>query len=139
MKKLVALLLSMVMIFAVTSVFAQEVSVIVIDEKVEFDRAPLVEEDTLYIPLRFVAEKLGATVAWDGDTKSVFVSVDGILSSLQIGNSKIFSNGIEYVPEKAPVLVESRTLVTSDVVERMLGVKVAWDKDAGIATVSKAQ
>lgn len=137
MKKLVALLLSMVMIFAVTNVFAQDVNVIVLDEKVEFDRAPLVEDDTLYIPLRFVAEKLGATVAWDGDTQSVFVSVDGILSSLQIGNDKIFSNGTEYAPAKVPVLVENRTLVTSDVIERMLGVKCAWDKEAGIATVNK--
>ena len=137
MKKLVALLLSMVMIFAVTTVLAQDVNVIVIDEKVEFDRAPLVEDDTLYIPLRFVAEKLGATVAWDGDTKSVFVSVAGILSSLQIGNDKIFSNGTEYAPAKAPVLKENRTLVTSDVIERMLGVKVAWDKEAGIATINK--
>ena len=137
MKKLVALLLSMVMIFAFTNVLAQDVAVIVIDEKVEFDRAPLVEEDILYIPLRFVAEKLGATVAWDGDTQSVFVSVEGILSSLQIGNDKIFSNGAEYTPVKAPVLKENRTLVTSDVIERMLGVKVAWDKEAGIATITK--
>ena len=136
MKKLVALLLSMVMIFAATGVFAQEVAIIVMDEKVEFDRAPIVEEDVLYIPLRFVAEKLGATVAWDGETQSVFVSVDGILSSLQIGNEKIFSNGSDY-PAKAPILVENRTLVTSDVIERMLGVKVAWDKEAGIATVNK--
>ena len=137
MKKLVALLLSMVMIFAATAVFAQDVAVVVIDEKVEFDRAPIVENDVLYIPLRFVAEKLGATVAWDGDTQSVFVSVDGILSSLQIGNSKIFSNGESFEMAKEPVLVESRTLVTSDVIERMLGVKVAWDKEAGIATVNK--
>ena len=137
MKKLVALLLSMVMIFAATGVFAQDVAIIVMDEKVEFDRAPIVEEDVLYIPLRFVAEKLGATVAWDGETQSVFVSVDGILSSLQIGNIKIFSNGSEYAAAKTPVLIESRTLVTSDVVERMLGVKVAWDKEAGIATVNK--
>ena len=139
MKKLVALLLSMIMIFAATGVFAQNVAVIVIDEEVEFDRAPLVEEDTLFIPLRFVAEKLGATVAWDGETKSVFVSVSGILSSLQIGNPKIFSNGNEYAPAGTPVLVENRTLVTSDVIERMLGVKVAWDKEAGIATVTKGE
>ena len=137
MKKVVALLLSMIMIFAATAVFAQDVAVIVIDEKVEFDRAPMVEEDTLYIPLRFVAEKLGATVAWEGETQSVFVSVDGILSSLQINNPRIFSNGETYNPAKVPVLVENRTLVTSDVIERMLGVKVAWDKEAGIATVNK--
>ena len=137
MKKVVALLLSMVMIFAATGVFAQDVAVIVIDEKVEFDRAPMVEEGTLFIPLRFVAEKLGATVAWDGETKSVFVSVEGILSSLQIGNTKLFANGEEFILEKAPVLVENRTLVTKDVVERMLGVKVAWDSEAGIATVTK--
>ncbi len=137
MKKLVALLLSLVMIFAATATFAKEVAVVVLGEEVEFDRTPLIEDETLYIPLRFVAEKLGATVAWDGETKSVFVSVEGILSSLQIGNDLIFSNGTEYTPAKAPVLVENRTLVTADVVERMLGVKVAWDKEAGIATVNK--
>ena len=137
MKKIVALLISMVMIFAATGVFAQDVAILVMGEKVEFDRAPIVEEDVLYIPLRFVAEKLGATVAWDGETQSVFVSVEGILSSIQIGNIKIFSNGGEYAASKTPVLVDSRTLVTSDVVERMLGVKVAWDKEAGIATVNK--
>ena len=54
MKKVVALLLSMVMIFAATAAFAQDVAVVVIDEKVEFDRAPLVEADTLYIPLNLL-------------------------------------------------------------------------------------
>ena len=137
MKKIVALLLSMIMVFAATGAFAQDVAVLVMGEEVSFDRAPRVEEGTLFIPLRFVAEKLGATVAWEGETQSVFVSVDGILSSLQIGNHKVFSNGAEYSLEKAPVLAESRTLVTADVIEKMLGVKVAWDPAAGIATVNK--
>ncbi len=39
-----------------------------------FDTAPLIHQDRTYIPLRFLAETLGATVSWDSDRREVNIS-----------------------------------------------------------------
>ena len=62
MKKVVTLLLAMVMIFTATASLAADIKVLVNGEAVEFDRQPVLDGETVMIPLRFVAEKLGAIV-----------------------------------------------------------------------------
>ena len=45
--------------------------------KVTLDVAPKNVKGIVYIPLRFVAESLGAKVAWDGKTRTAIVSTEG--------------------------------------------------------------
>ena len=35
--------------------------------------APMIEDDTVFVPLRYVAELLGASVRWDADSRAVYV------------------------------------------------------------------
>ena len=44
-------------------------------EKVQFEQDPVIENGRVLVPFRFVAEKLGATVAWDAETSSELVLV----------------------------------------------------------------
>lgn len=42
---------------------------------VELDAAAFIENDRTYMPLRFVAEHLGANVIWDGNAKTVTITL----------------------------------------------------------------
>ena len=137
MKKTVTLLLALIMIFAATGAFASYISVLVNGEEIVFDRGPEVQGDKVMIPFRFVAEKLGAVVAWDGETKTVFTSLGETISTMQIGNTNIFVNDAVISADIAPILPIDRTLVTEEVLEGCLGAEVSWNKEANTVTITK--
>ena len=137
MKKTVTLLLALIMIFAATGAFASNISVLVNGEEIVFDRGPEVQGDKVMIPFRFVAEKLGAVVAWDGETKTVFTSLGETISTMQIGNTNIFVNDAVISADIAPILPIDRTLVTEEVLEGCLGAEVSWNKEANTVTITK--
>ena len=137
MKKLITLLMALVMIFAATGAFAADIKVLVNGEEIQFDRTPFVDGESVMVPFRFVAEKLGAVVAWDGETQTVFSNVGETLSTMQIGNSNLFVNGEAIALDKAPVLTTDRTLVSMQVIEKALSVTAAWDEDAQTVTITK--
>lgn len=135
MKKFLAVLVALITVFGATAAFAADITVKVNDEVVTFDRQPYMEGGNVMIPYRFVAEKLGATVAWDGDTKTVFTSLGDIVITLQIGNSNIFTADDVINAQLAPVLVIDRTFVTGDVIAKAFGVDVTFDEETSTLTV----
>lgn len=135
MKKILAVLVALITVFGATAAFAADITVKVNDEVVTFDRQPYMEGGNVMIPYRFVAEKLGATVAWDGDTKTVFTALGDIVTTLQIGNSNIFTADGAINAQLAPVLVIDRTFVTGDVIEKAFGVDVTFDEETSTVTV----
>lgn len=44
------------------------------DQKVSLDTPSFVENDRTYLPLRFISEKLGADVYWNGETQTVTIT-----------------------------------------------------------------
>ncbi|MBR5012037.1 MAG: exo-alpha-sialidase, partial [Clostridia bacterium] len=51
-------------------------------KEVALDAPAFIEKSRTYMPVRFVAENLGATVAWDGATSTATLTKEGIFSSL---------------------------------------------------------
>ena len=39
-----------------------------------FDTAPIIRNDRTYVPVRYVAEMLGAMVEWDGTTQQIIIT-----------------------------------------------------------------
>ena len=39
-----------------------------------FDTAPIILNDRTYVPVRYVAEMLGAMVEWDGTTQQIIIT-----------------------------------------------------------------
>ena len=136
MKKVLALLLVLISLFTSATVFAADISVKVNGEDVAFDRMPYVENGKVMIPYRFVAEKLGATVVWEAETKIIFTSLNGFVSTMQIGNSKIFA-GENSIETDAPSLLIDRTFVTEEAIEFMLSADVSYDEATSTVTVTK--
>lgn len=136
MKKVLALAIALISLFTCTAALAADITVKVNGEEVTFDREPYMEDGKVMIPYRFVAEKLGALVAWDGETKTIFTSLGALVSTMQIGNTRIFT-GENNLDAVAPTLLIDRTFVTEEVIEFALGVEASYDESTSTVIITK--
>jgi hypothetical protein len=75
------------------------------------------------VPIRFVAEAMGADVDWIGATRTVTIDRDDI--HLRLAIDVPLPDGMG-----TPVIVSDRTFVPVRYVSEMLGATVRWDGDA---------
>lgn len=97
-------------------------------EKINFEdvNAQIVNGEA-FIPLRAVFEKLGASIMWIEDNSTIIVSHDESKLITQIGNTSVFFNNDKTVVlETAPFIVNSRTLISADVLTDFFGADVRY-------------
>jgi hypothetical protein len=89
---------------------------------VSLDAAPYIDgvANRTMVPFRAIAEGLGALVDWDGSTRTVHFTRDGVHASLQIGMPLPGGMG-------EAVIVDDRTFVPVRFVSEELGSRVEWD------------
>ena len=58
---------------------------IVVNGKIKtMDTKAIIKEDRTYVPIRYVAEELGATVGWDAATRTVIITTVGFFQTLDL-------------------------------------------------------
>ena len=83
------------------------------------DVAPNIINDRVMIPIRFIAETLGAKVSWDDKSRKITVSKDDKTIEMTVGKV-IEGMGV------APVIQNGRTLVPTRYVAEQLNSQVLW-------------
>ncbi|MFC4100365.1 stalk domain-containing protein [Paenibacillus xanthanilyticus] len=101
----------------------------------KLDVAPIALEGTTYLPLRFVADAMGAKINWEGTLKRVTVLRGDRLLEMWLGKSSFLLNGSRSESEVAPISRGGRTLVPIRLVSEQLGLKVGWDPKTGVISV----
>ncbi len=97
--------------------------------------APSVREGSAYLPLRFLAEVLGAKVEWDQATKTATYWRGNRLIQVTVDAKFGTVNG-ETVELSAPAVLENdRTLVPVRFISEHLGATVSWDEATRTITV----
>lgn len=96
----------------------------------EKDAAPVIRNDRTLVPIRFVTESLGGTVAWNGEIREVVLTIDGREIRMTIGKT-LENYGV------APVIIDSRTFVPIRFVADTLGAETAWEDATKTVTVTK--
>lgn len=145
-KLLVTLACAMLCMIMCISVFAAEAVEIkmTIGENVgyvngvanELDAAPIIRGNRTMLPVRFVAENLGAAVEWDGATSTATVKTDDVEIKIVIGKTSATVNG-EAVALDAPAFIENnRTYMPVRFVAENLGATVEWDGATSTATIT---
>ena len=97
---------------------------------------PAVRQDRTLVPIRFVAEQLGATVTWNGAAETVLVKKGKDELLLTVGSKTVRHNGEQKELDVAPVVEQSRTLVPLRAIAEGLSMEVSWD-DAGWITIGE--
>ena len=83
------------------------------------DVAPVIVDDRTLVPVRVVTELLGGTAAWDNETRTVTLKIEGKTMSMTIGKP---------IPGfgTSAVILDNRTYVPVRYVAEKLGANVDW-------------
>lgn len=128
MKRWAALALTLALAggLAAAPAAAQSVNVVVNGGTVTFDQPPIERAGRVFVPLRGVFERLGASVVYaNGDINA---QGNGRSVHLHIGSTQATVNGQTVSMDVAPFLVGARTLVPLRFVAQALGANVNWNQ-----------
>ena len=77
------------------------------------DVTPVLRNNRTMLPLRYVAEAIGADVKWDAKTRTATFTKDGLTASVQVdGNEIVLSNGKTIKMDSKPLMLNNRVLVS---------------------------
>jgi len=106
----------------------------------QIDVPPQIVEGRTLLPIRWVAEPLGAEVGWDGNEKKVMVTLKNTTIELWVGKNIARVNGnYKFIdsdnPKVVPLIIQGRTMLPVRFVAENLGCKVDWDSNTKIVTI----
>ena len=90
--------------------------------QIPMDVAPTAINQRTMLPIRFVAEAIGATVEWHQDTQSATFTKDGITATITLGSNIIqVSDGRQIVMDAEPVVISERIFVPLTNISQIFG------------------
>lgn len=110
----------------------------------QIDVAPQIVEGRTLLPIRYIAEPLGATVNWDGIERKVTVSLENTENTvieLWIGKNIARVNGnYKFIdpnnPKVVPLIISGRTMLPVRFIAENLGCQVDWDSITKTITIT---
>jgi len=104
-------------------------------EPVVNDVAPIIKGERTFLPIRLIAEELGATVTWNEAEQSVTIVKDDMTIVIYIGQAFALVNGEPVQLDEAAFIVNGRTYLPLRFVAENLGAVVTWDGLARTVTI----
>ncbi|ANF95063.1 copper amine oxidase N-terminal domain-containing protein [Paenibacillus bovis] len=109
------------------------------DKTTMMDTMPVVKNGTTYIPLRYLAEGIGAKVKWNKSAGEVTVMAGKDTMKFWINKTAVDVNGkTQQLEATAMVNNDGRTLVPLRSITELLGWDVKWNKSTGAITLTKS-
>jgi len=111
--------------------------IVVNDEVVAIDAAPMIKDSRTFVPFRALAEAFGAVVEFDAATQAVVAELDGIKVVMTIGSEVYTVNGVAKTADVAPFISDSRTMVPVRFAAEAFGITVTpiYAEDGTVADV----
>ena len=98
------------------------------------DVAPLILEGRTFVPLRFVAEALGAKVSWNNESATASVELGDKQIDITVGER---AEGME--EGEVPFIRNNRTMVPLRYVSELLGFDVIWDQESQTIKITRQE
>lgn len=134
MRKAISFISALILMFSLTSpVFADTPKVLLNGAEMKFESAPYIKNDFTMVPFRAIFEAMGATVAWDAESRSVLgyleTEDDFIDIGMQIDLSHAFVKGKKVDLDIPAEITDDFTFVPLRFVAENLGADVNWDHE----------
>ena len=113
---------------------AQNVSVTVNGQPTALNPTPVMRAGRVFVPLRGVFERLGASVVYENGT--INAQGNGRSISLHIGSTQATINGSPQSVDVAPFIIGASTYVPLRFVAQALGAQVNWDNANRIVAIA---
>ncbi len=114
-----------------------EIKVYVNDEKVTTGGAPVMVEGNTLVPLKGIAEKLGAELTWHAAIKSIVLEKAGVKMEMTINSRTARVNGRSVSLPASPLIIHDRAYVPLRFIAESLGEEVYWDPAARSIYIGK--
>ena len=115
-------------VFTVTAAYAQTNTKLVINGEEMADSQYFTENDTVYLPLRAICERLGFNVEWVDETRTVILEKLPVYITFSVdADGYTFARTAPMLLGNAPKIVNDRTMVPARAVSEALGAMVDWD------------
>jgi uncharacterized protein len=108
----------------------------------QMDAAPIIYESRTLLPIRYVAEAIGATVLWDAQTEKVTILMEDRTIELWIGSNLARVNGVQMQIDannrlvKPVIIPPGRTMMPLRFIAENLGCDVEWNETLQEVTVT---
>lgn len=137
MKKLLSLLtITLLLASAPIAMAADEITVIIDGNPIEFDVPPMIINDRTMVPMRATLESLGADVNWDDSSKTAIGTAPGICVQIPINSDTIYRSTIKIPTDTPATIIDGRTLIPLRVVSECFGRNVSYDASTRTVTIT---
>jgi uncharacterized protein YbbC (DUF1343 family) len=113
-------------------------ALIVNGQNVHMTVRPFIANDRTLVPVRVLAQKLGAQVTWVGTERAVVIQGHGATMRLVIGSDQAVVNGSVYRMDTAPIIRQDRAMLPVRFVSERLGARVDWCRVTHAVVVTTA-
>lgn len=114
---------------------AVDISVFANGEKLDLNTLPVMENDRVLVPVRNIAESLGAQVEWNEALQQITITRGSDRIVMQIGARTMQINDRTVALDVASILKYGRTLVPVRAVAEMFGAAVGWNEAVKEVTI----
>ena len=101
------------------------------------DVAPIIRNSRTMLPVRYVAEALGASIDWDGATSTATLKTADTEIKFTVGSKTATVNGVAVELDSPAFIENDRTYMPVRFVAETLGGSVAWAGVPSTATITK--
>ena len=116
---------------------AEEVNITVNGTKITgYNMPPIILDSRTLVPARAVFEAMGAEVAWNADTKEVYIIKNNDVVVIQINNNFGTKNGEQFIMDVAPKIINDSTMIPVRAVSEALSCTVDWEASSRTVKIS---
>ncbi len=151
MKKLLALLLTLILALSAIPAMASDNVTVMLDGNVidcknaqGVEVPPVLIDGTTYLPVRAIANALALDVQWDDATKSVFINGVSVLAK-KTDVINIFIDGGKFIAKDVngnvvnPLLIDGTTYLPVRAIGEAFDKEVAWDGETKTVTLTSKE
>ena len=139
-KSILALALAVLLLFggAGGAALAAAITIQLDGQNLSLPVPPIVDSGYTLVPLRVIAENMGATVDYNGATKGIAIQKEQNIIKLQVGSKNATINGVSTTLQMPARVVNGNTLVPLRFVSESLGAQVDWIESRQLVVITSA-
>lgn len=109
----------------------------VFGEQVQTDAAPIISNDRTVLPVRFISEALGASIAWDEAEQKITVTSGDTVITVYIGSDTAYIGDAAVTLDCTPFIQDGVSYAPVRFIAEALGAKVEWDATSKQITITR--
>lgn len=89
----------------------------------------------VFVPLRYVTEKMGGQYIWDSKERLATVNINGSMSTMKTGEPLVRVNKVPRLVDFPSYILDGKFMVSLDAIERIFDVRTSYNKEQSVINI----